>query len=99
VSISGSTPITVTGSTTLPTVGQASVNINNTSGADITITLPVAAAGDQSYKFKDVAGNAQTYRITLAPSGGAVIDGLPFFYMFENYQAVELYWTGQWSVR
>jgi hypothetical protein len=93
------TPVTVTGSTTLPTAAVLSVNVNNTSGAPITITLPAATVNDQTYMIKDVAGNAATYGITIHPTTGT-IDGKPDFYMYENYQAIELYWAaGLWGVR
>lgn len=98
-SVQPSSPISVTGSTTLPVVTYASVNVNNTSNAPITITLPAAVVNDQTYMIKDVAGNAGTYGITILPTAGT-IDGRVDFYMYQNYQAVELYWAaGMWGVR
>jgi hypothetical protein len=92
-------PITVTGSTTLPAVAVASVNVNNTSGGPITITLPAAAANDQTYKIKDVAGNAGTRTITIVPTSGT-IDGWPNYQIMSDYMAVEVYWAGgMWGTR
>jgi hypothetical protein len=83
---------------TLPGVTRASVNINNGTGALITITLPASAA-DQTYRLKDIAGNASTYPIRIVPTAGT-IDGGADYYMFSDYQAAELYWTGaMWGVR
>lgn len=93
------TPVSVTGSTTLPTAAVLSVNVNNTSGAPITITLPTASVNDQTYMIKDVAGNFSTYPVTILPTTGT-IDGRPDFYMFQDWQAVEVYWAaGMWAVR
>jgi hypothetical protein len=94
-----SSPITVTGSTTLPAVTTASVNVNNTSGAPITITLPAATINDQTYKIKDVAGNAGTRTITIVPTSGT-IDSWPNYQIMSDYMAVEVYWAGgMWGTR
>lgn len=90
----------VGGSTTLPVGTQGSININNTSGAMITITLPPSPVLDQRLAFKDIAGNASTYPIRILPQAGATIDSKPDFYMYQDYQAMELYWTSSgWGVR
>lgn len=91
--------IAVGGSTTLAENSHGSVNINNVSGAVIIITLPSVPVIDQSFVFKDIAGNASTYAIRIvAPVG--TIDGSPDFYMYQDYQAAEIYYTGTgWGVR
>jgi hypothetical protein len=89
----------VTGSTTLPAAMTASVNVNNTSGGPITITLPAAAATDQTYKIKDVAGNAGTRTITIVPTTGT-IDSWPNYQIMSDYMSVEVYWAGgMWGTR
>jgi hypothetical protein len=93
-------PISVTGSVTLPAAVEASVNINNTSAAPITVTLPASPTLDQVYKLKDVAGNAGTFVITVVGSGGSTIDGNPNYQLVSNYMSLELYWTGAlWGTR
>jgi hypothetical protein len=61
--------------------------------------LPAATITDQTYRIKDIAGNAATYPIRLLPTGAATIDGRPDYYLFQNYQAAELCWAGMWAVR
>jgi hypothetical protein len=92
-------PISVTGNVTLPSVTLVSVNVANGTGALITVTLPTALSNDQAYRFKDVAGNASTAPTRIVPTTGT-IDGQVDFYLFQNYQAAELYWaSGLWGVR
>jgi hypothetical protein len=88
------------GSGPLPVGTSGPININNTTNAPITITLPASPVSGQTLYFKDVAGNAGTYQITILPSVGSMIDNRTEFYMYQNYQAVEMYWTGTgWGVR
>jgi len=92
-------PITVSGSTVLPIGSAGDVSINNIVGAPIAITLPSTPALGQALKFKDTAGNAGTYAITLLPASGT-IDGNPSYQLMSNYMSVELYWMGtQWGSR
>jgi hypothetical protein len=92
--------IAVGGGGPLPEGASGPININNLTGADITITLPPNPVSGQTLYFKDVAGNASTFRITILPSAGSTIDHAPSFFMFEDYQAIEMYWTGSmWGVR
>jgi hypothetical protein len=91
--------ITVNGSVTLPTGKEITVNINNTTGGPITLTLPSPTLPDQTYKFKDVAGNAGTYPITIAATA-AYIDNASSYLLLSNYMSIELYWTGAlWGTR
>lgn len=91
-------PILVTTSTTLVGVIRATVNVSNGTGAVLVITLPAATVTDQTYRFKDIVGNASTFPIRILPTAGT-IDGKADFYMFQDYQAAELYWAGLWCVR
>jgi hypothetical protein len=94
------TPITVIGNQTLPAGAAGSISINNGSAAPITITLPPTPVLDQTLRFKDVAGNASQYAIRIKQNGVELIDASIDYYMFQDFQAVELYWTGsKWGVR
>jgi hypothetical protein len=80
----------------LPAGMHGDINIRNGTGAAISITLPPSPTLGQSLAIKDVLGNATSYPIALV----GPIDGGAGFILFQNYQAVELYWSGsQWSVR
>jgi hypothetical protein len=91
--------VDVTGSGPLPPGAAGDINIRNSTGAPITITLPTNPAAGQTLRLKDLLGNASTFPITVLASG-SVIDGNPSFVMFQDYQAAELYWAGTgWGVR
>lgn len=94
------TPIPVSGSGPLPPGSFGDVNIRNTSGGPITITLPLMPALGQTLRFKDCAGNAGTYNITITAPPGTAIDGYPTYVLTSNYMSLEVYWTGDmWGTR
>jgi hypothetical protein len=62
--------ITVTGPTTIPAGAIGTVFIRNATAAPITVTLPPGPSTGQTLLFKDAAGNAGTYPITI---GGSMI--------------------------
>jgi uncharacterized repeat protein (TIGR01451 family) len=96
---SPSAPISVGSSTPLPVGSAGDVSISNVAAAPITITLPPSPTLGQTLKFKDTAGNAGTYTITLVSASGT-IDGNTNYQMMSNYMSVELYWMGtQWGTR
>ena len=87
------------GSGTIPPGVAGDINIRNATAAPVTITLPTGPVAGQVLKFKDAAGNAGTYPITLAPATGT-IDGNPTYKLMVDYMAIELYWMGdQWGSR
>jgi hypothetical protein len=92
-------PIQVGGSTVLPVGSAGDVSINNIAAAPITITLPASPTLGQALMFKDAAGNAGTYPITIVSAAGS-IDGNASYQLMSNYMSVELYWMGsQWGSR
>jgi hypothetical protein len=92
-------PIAIPGSGALPVGSAGDVSIANITAAPITITLPPSPTLGQALKFKDTAGNAGTYTITLVPAAGT-IDGNTNYQLMSNYMSVELYWMGtQWGSR
>jgi hypothetical protein len=96
---SPSAPITVNATTALPVGSAGDVSINNLAAAPITITLPAGPTLGQTLKFKDTAGNAGTYTITLVSASGT-IDGNPSYQLMSNFMSAELYWMGtQWGSR
>jgi hypothetical protein len=93
------TVVPVFGDIVLGNGAAGSVNINGDGLHTIVITLPAAPVVDQTLKFKDVVGNAAAAAIRIT-AGANLIDGQPDFYLFQNYQAAELFWTGAgWGVR
>ncbi len=58
----------VTGNTLL-TTGSNYVILVNSSGATVTLTLPLSPIDGQAFKIKDVANVALTYNITIARNG------------------------------
>lgn len=85
-------------STTLPDGASGDINIMV---GGITITMPGNPYAGQFLNFKDVSGVASGAVITIAGGiSGALIDGQPSLFMFQDYQAEQLYWTGTgWGVR
>jgi hypothetical protein len=84
----------------LPLGVAGDINVRNATGSPLTVTLPGSPTPGQALKIKDVLGNAASDPITIVPAGGVLIDGNPAYVLFNNFAAVELYWTGpQWSVR
>jgi hypothetical protein len=96
---SPSVPISVTSSTVLPFGAAGDVSIANGTAAPVTVTLPPTPTMGQALKFKDTAGNAGTYPVTIVSAAGT-IDGNPNYLLMSNYMSVELYWMGtQWGTR
>jgi hypothetical protein len=96
---SSSVPIQVAMTTVLPAGSAGDVSIANVAAAPITITLPPSPMVGQVLKFKDVAGNAGTYPITIVPAAGT-IDGSASYQIVSDYSSIELYWMGsQWGSR
>lgn len=90
---------TVGGNVTLPEGTQGTINISNTTGAEITIRLPSSPLVDQSLKFKDVAGNAGDHPIHIVASG-STIDNYPEYQLVSAFMSIEIYWMGtQWGSR
>jgi len=80
----------------LPTGFSGDINIRNSTGGPITITMPPSPTVGQTLRFKDVLGNASTYAIIIT----GPIDGAASYAIFSDYGAAELYWSGSnWSVR
>jgi hypothetical protein len=80
----------------LPAGTHGDINIRNSTGAVMSITLPPTPTLGQSLMFKDVLGNASTHPIIIS----GPIDGGTTYTLFSDYQAAELYWSGsQWGVR
>lgn len=99
VLVTGAAVITVSGSLTLPTNQLTVVNVANSTAAPITLTLPVATLPDQTYRFKDINGNAGTYPITIAATS-STIDGFPSYQLLADYMSAEIYWMGSnWGTR
>jgi hypothetical protein len=81
----------------LPAGFHGDVNIRNATGAAITITLPPGPVLGQSLAFKDVLGNAATYPINIA---GTIDGNGAGAYIYQDYGALEIYWTGSnWGIR
>lgn len=80
--------VTITGTTVFSNPGLRLIEINNTSGAAMDLTLPPAIwyKTQEFIIVKDVAGNAKTYPITVYGGGGAQVEGSSFI-MNENKQA------------
>jgi len=67
----------------------------DTSGIPITIRLPNAPVGIQSWIIKDRSGNAAANNITVTTVGGVVlIDGNAIYTMNTNYEAINVLWNG-----
>jgi hypothetical protein len=93
-------PVDVVGTYPLPAGAAGAVNIRNGSGAAMTITLPPSPGAGQTLKFKDAAGNAGTYPITVLGASGATIDGNLNYVLRSDYASLEVFWMGaQWGTR
>lgn len=92
--------VTVVSATAALVAGTTgSVNVNNTSGAPITITLPPTPVLDQTINAKDVGRNAGTNAITWQGAAGALIDGAATFIWGVSGAADQFKWTGSgWSI-
>jgi hypothetical protein len=60
--------VTLTGSGVLDPGSAGTILVRNTTAAPITITLPAGPSLGQTLLFKDAAGNAGTYPITIGGS-------------------------------
>lgn len=68
------------------TADDGQILINKTVPAATTVHLP-AADGASPITIKDIAGNAETYNITIDPDGSETVDGQSTFVIASNYQA------------
>jgi hypothetical protein len=87
-------PIIVNGSQTLPLGYSGRVYVENTSGAPITVTLPIAPTQLQRVAPVDISGNAGIYPITYAAAPGDNIHGFPTFVSDINYDDLIFEWVG-----
>ena len=62
----------------------------------VSVRLPSAGdyASGQYFTIKDEGGNADTYSITILPSGSQTIDGAGSISLLSPYSAVNLYSNG-----
>ena len=73
-------------------------------GTNVTITLPLGTSVVQgkTYVIKDESGQITSntaYRVTIATSGGNLIDGQTSITMTQSYTALTVFWTGLfWSI-
>ena len=73
-------------------------------GTNVTITLPLGTSVVQgkTYIIKDESGlitSNTAYRITIAPSGGYLIDGSSSVTITQSRTALTVFWTGLfWSI-
>jgi len=78
------------------------VNSNHIVGisasSTLLLTMPASPAVGQTFIFKDVVGNAQTYNIKIN-GNGRLVDGKVFYYISSNYQSINIINFGSyWSV-
>lgn len=89
----------ITAPGTLPQGVMGAINIRNQTGGPITIALPPTPNPGQTLKFKDAAGNAGTWAITIAATP-SMIDGNSHYTLMSDYMSLEIYWMGdQWGTR
>jgi len=73
-------------------------------GTNVTITLPVGTSVVQgkTYVIKDESGlitSNTAYRVTIATSGGNLIDGSASITVTQSFTALTVFWTGSfWSI-
>jgi hypothetical protein len=73
-------------------------------GTNVTVTLPLGSSVVQgkTYVIKDESGQISVnalYRVTVATSGGNLVDDHTSFIIALNYGAVNVMWTGnQWRI-
>jgi len=88
----------LTGATTIEAVSTAQPHIIgfDTSGSSFTITLPTAASipSRKQYIFQDEGGAAGTNNLTIATSGGNLINGAVTYVIDGDYEGAEVYNTG-----
>ena len=72
--------------------------VNNATSTPITLVLPATPCLGRIVYVKDIAGNANTFNITVVSALGT-IDGLSGFIISQNYQAITLLYNGtEWSL-
>jgi hypothetical protein len=62
------------------------------------ITLPANPVVGQTVVVKDVAGNASTYNVTIAGSGGTLIDGAVSVLLNANWKAFTFVFNQNWYI-
>ena len=62
------------------------------------ITLPANPVTGQTVVVKDVAGNAGTYNVTIAGSGGTLIDGAASVLLNANWKAFTFVFNQNWYI-
>jgi len=73
-------------------------------GMNVTITLPpgTSVVNGKTYVIKDESGQITSntaYSVTIATSGGNLIDGQTSITMTQSYTALTVFWTGLfWSI-
>ena len=73
-------------------------------GTNVTVTLPIGTSVVQgkTYVIKDESGlitSNTAYRVTIATSGGNLIDGSASITMTQSRTALTVFWTGLfWSI-
>jgi hypothetical protein len=93
----GNTPLTINDTTALSPNFAGFVWVDNTSGGNISVTMPADPVSPQQITVKDATGNAGTHTITVAGHGGDLIEGAATIILSRNYGWVNLVWTGvQW---
>jgi hypothetical protein len=92
--ITATQPIIVNGSQTIPMGYNGRVYINNTSGAPITVTLPITPTQLQRVAPVDIGGNAATYPITYSGAPGDLIYTVASFVSDISYDDLIFEWTG-----
>ncbi len=80
--------VTINGTTVFANPGIRLIEVNNTSGAamDLTLPPPIWYKTQEFIIVKDVAGNAKTYPITIYGGGSAAVEGSSFI-LNENKQS------------
>jgi hypothetical protein len=97
--ITATQPIIVNNSQTLPMGYSGRVYVQNTSGAPITVTLPITPTQLQRIAPVDITGNAGTYPITYAGAAGNLVYTGPSFTTDINFDDLIFEWTGaHWIV-
>jgi len=70
------------------------VGVDTSGGSEVTITLPAASAGVQTYTIADVGGSAGTYNIVIAADGTDTIGGASSFTINAAYNSIIIYSDG-----
>jgi hypothetical protein len=66
--------------------------------ASFQINMPATPVTGNTYVIKDTVGAAASFNVTVSGNGN-MIDGASTFVMTNNFEAIEVTWTGtQWSI-